>query len=195
MLIAFIGVVFVSVAFQLHLVNRQVSRTLGEVHGHMLSEMYRYNTKNEDYDRETVKVIWHPTYQITSAHDVPRLGLFRNHLPGHMRIYSHWVEQHKDPDPSCGESPPCKRTKAGGGLNAGGMLRVALNSIRTVGDGDYLGWLWHNGENAALDVTGLRESLQELQGAASTFNEVMECIDDLGDCIRSCVFGSCPLDF
>jgi hypothetical protein len=194
MLIAFIGVVFIAVAFQLHLVNRTVTRTLGEVHGHMLSQMYKYNTKSEEYDRETVKVIWSPTFRIASAHDVPRLGLFRTQLPSSMRIYSHWVEQHGDPDPTCGESPPCKRTKAGGGLDAGSPWRLAVEGYAHLGSGDYGGWLVYNGESAIVGMTGLNETLQDVQGAAQTLGNVLQCVDDVVDCVWDCAFGNCPWD-
>jgi hypothetical protein len=194
MLIAFIGVVFIAVAFQMHLVNRQVTRTLGEVHGTMLSQMYQYNTKNEEYNRETVKVIWSPQYGIPSSHGVPRLGLFRNHLPANMRIYSHWVEQHGNPDPTCGESPPCKRTKAGGGLDAGSMFEVAFDGISTLGEGDYFGWLFYNGEAALIDMTGVRETLQDVQQMGEKLGNVMQCVDDVAACAWDCLFGNCPWD-
>jgi hypothetical protein len=192
MLVAFVGVVFAAVAFQLHLVNRAVSRTLGEVHGTMLAQMYRFNSPEYDYDRETVKVIWSPQHGIPSSHDVPRLGLFRGHLPTDLRVYSHWVEQHGNPDPSCGESPPCKRTKAGGGLQAGRPWTVAWRSVSSVGSGHYLGWLLHNAESAALDLADVREVLQEVQNVLQVAGTLPRCMDDMAACLTDCVDGHCP---
>jgi hypothetical protein len=105
------------------------------------------------------------------------------------------VEQHGDPDGSCDDaSPPCKRTKAGGGLDAGDPWTVAGDSLSSVGDGDYGGWLEHNLGNAAGDIAGIRNMLQQTQQGAQAFKGVMECIDDLEGCAFSCIFGDdCPL--
>lgn len=195
MIIAGIGVVFIAVAFQLYLVNRTVTRTLGEVHTTMLSSMYQYNSESYEYNRETVKVIWAPRFGVPSANAVPRLGLFRNDLAQNLRISSHWVEQHGDPDVSCdGASPPCKRTKAGGGLDAGSPWSLAFDGISSMADGDYFGWLMYNGEAAAVDLTSLRDELQDLQQAAETLQKVRACVNDVKDCALDCLFGNCPWD-
>ena len=195
MFIAFIGVVFIAVAFQLHLVNRQVTRTLAEVHGAMLGQMYEYNSKSYEYDREFVKIMWLPEKGIPSSRGVPRLGLFRNHLPSNMRIYSHWVEQHGDPDVNCqASSPPCKRTKAGGGLDAGSPWVLAAEGYAHLGSGDYFGWVAYNSENAILGMAGLSETMQDVQGAAQTLGKVIQCVDDVVDCVWDCVGGNCPWD-
>lgn len=195
MIIAGLGVVFIAVAFQLYLVNRTVTRTLGEVHSTMLSSMYQYNSDSYEYNRETVKVIWAPKFGVPSANSVPRLGLFSNDLPADLRIYSHWVEQHGDPDNTCdGASPPCKRTKAGGGLDAGSAWDVAFNGITAVGEGDYFGWLFYNGENAVIDITGVKETLQDLQEVGETIADVKECSEDVAGCAWDCLWGDCPWD-
>lgn len=195
MLIAFLGVVFLSIAFQFYLTNRSVSRTLQEVHGEMLSGFWEYNNKSTKYDRETVKVIWDADNGIASARDLPRVGLLQDDLPEDLRIYSHWVEQHGDPDGNCTpSSPPCKRTKAGGGLDAGDPWELAFAGIEEVGSGDYFGWLFYNGESAVLDITGLKETLQDVQGAVHTLNKIEDCMDDFLGCATSCIFGNCPWD-
>lgn len=195
MIIAGLGVVFIAVAFQLYLVNRTVTRTLGEVHATMLSSMFEYNSDGYEYNRETVKVIWAPKFGVPSADAVPRLGLFQNDLAADLRIYSHWVEQHGDPDGTCdGASPPCKRTKAGGGLDAGSAWSVAGDSLSSLGGGDYFGWLLYNGEAAAVDLTTLRDELQEIQDAAETLQNVRQCIDNIEGCAWDCLWGNCPWD-
>lgn len=195
MIIAGIGVVFIAVAFQLYLVNRTVTRTLGEVHATMLSSMFQYNSDSYEYNRETVKVIWAPMHSVPSANDVPRLGMFRNDLPQNLRIYSHWVEQHGDPDGSCnGASPPCKRTKAGGGLDAGSAWEVAGEGFSALGEGDYFGWLTYNGENAVIDLVGVKETLQDAQEMAETLAKVKQCTDDVAGCAWDCLWGNCPWD-
>jgi hypothetical protein len=195
MIIAGIGVVFIAVAFQLYLVNRTVTRTLNEVHSTMLSSMYQYNSDSYQYDRETVKVIWAPKFGVPSANSVPRLGLFSNDLPADLRIYSHWVAQHGDPDNTCdGISPPCKRTKAGGGLDAGSAWEVAFDGITAVGEGDYFGWLMYNGENAVIDVTGVKNTLQDVQAMGETLAKVKQCTNDVAGCAWDCLWGNCPWD-
>lgn len=195
MIIAGLGVVFIAVAFQLYLVNRTVTRTLGEVHSTMLSSMYQYNSDSYEYNRETVKVIWAPKFGVPSANSVTRLGLFSDDLPADLRIYSHWVEQHGDPDNTCdGASPPCKRTKAGGGLDAGSAWEVAFNGITAVGEGDYFGWLFYNGENAVIDITGVKETLQDVQEVGETIADVKECTEDVAGCAWDCLWGDCPWD-
>ena len=86
MIIAGLGVVFMAVAFQLYLVNRTVTRTLGEVHATMLSSMFQHNSDSYEYNRETVKVIWAPRFGVPSANEVPRLGLFQNDLDTDLRL-------------------------------------------------------------------------------------------------------------
>jgi hypothetical protein len=193
MLIAGLGVVFMAVAFQLYLVNRTVSRTLGEVHATMLSSMFQHNSDSHQYDRETVKVFWAPRFGVPSANQVPRLGLFRNDLATDLRVYSHWVEQHGDPDVQCdGASPPCKRTKAGGGLDAGSAWTVAGKSLASLTDGDYFGWFLYNGENAAIDITTLRDELQDVQEMVGMLQDVRACVDDVEACAWDCFWGDCP---
>jgi hypothetical protein len=195
MLIAFLGVVFLSVAFQFYLTNRSISRTLQEVHGEMLSGMWEYNNKSTKYDAETVKVIWTANHGVPSASSVPRVGLLQDELPEDLHIYSDWVEQHGDPDYDCEpSSPPCKRTKAGGGLNAGDPWDLAFAGFEEVASGDYFGWIWFNGESAALDLTGLKGTLQDAQSAVQTLNKIEDCMDDFVGCAFSCVFGDCPWD-
>ncbi len=195
MLIAFLGVVFLSIAFQFYLVNRSVSRTLTEVHGSLLSGMYEYNNAETKYDAETVKVIWTAEHGVPSASSVPRVGLLQDDLPADLRIYSDWVEQHGDPDEDCEpSSPPCKRTKAGGGLDAGDPWDLAFAGFEEVGSGDYFGWIFFNGEAAALDLTGLRGTLADAAGAVRTLGKIRECMDDFVGCATSCVFGDCPWD-
>jgi len=196
MLLAGIGVVFIASAFQIYLVNRTVNRTLAQVHSRMLQSAYDYNNDGVTYDREVVKVIWGENHAFDQLRP-PTLGMFKKDLDSDdFRIYSHWVEQHGDPDPSCNQaSPPCKRTKAGGGLNAGDPWTVAGDSLSSVGEGDYGGWLSHNMGNAAGDSAGIRNTLQKAQQGAQAFKGVAECIDDLDDCAMSCIFGGddCPL--
>ncbi len=195
MLIAFLGVAFMAVTFQLYLANRSVSRTLTEVHGAMLTGFWEYNDKGTKYDRETVKVIWTKQHGVPSASAVPRVGLLEDVLPEDLHIYSHWVEQHGDPDDDCEpSSPPCKRTKAGGGLDAGSPWDLAIDGLEEVGSGDYFGWLAYNGESAILDLTGVKGTLQDVQQAAQTLNKIEDCMDDFVGCATSCVFGDCPWD-
>ena len=195
MLLAFVGVVFMAAAFQLYLVNRTVNRTLGQVHSRMLQSMYDYNNDGVTYDRETVKVIWGENHNFDRLRP-PTLGLFKEELDSDdFRIYSHWVEQHGDPDDDCEpSSPPCKRTKAGGGLDAGSPWDLAIDGIEEVGSGDYFGWLAYNGESAILDLTGIKGTLQDVQQAAQTLNKIEDCMDDFVGCATSCVFGDCPWD-
>jgi hypothetical protein len=197
MLLAFVGVVFMAAAFQLYLVNRSVNRTLSQVHSRMLQSMYDYNHDGEKYDRETVKVIWGENHNFTQLRP-QTLGMFKSQLDDDdFLIHSHWVEQHGDPDASCDyASPPCKRTKAGGGLNAGDPWTVAGNSLSSLGDGDYGGWLGHNMGNAVGDIAGIRDMLTEMQQGAQAFQGVAECIDDLEACAFECFNpfgGECPL--
>lgn len=195
MLIAFLGVTFMAVTFQFYLANRSVSRTLTEVHGKMLTGFWEYNTKDTKYDRETVKVIWTAQHGVPSASSIPRVGLLQEGLPADLRIYSHWVEQHGDPDEDCEpNSPPCKRTKAGGGLNAGDPWDLAFDGFEELGTGDYFGWLGYNGEQALLDLTGLKGTLQDAQQAVQTLNKIEDCMDDFVGCAAACLFGDCPWD-
>lgn len=197
MLIAFLGVVFASIAFQFYLTNRSISRTLQEVHGEMLSGFWQYNNKSTEYNPETVKVIWSSGHNIASANDLPRVGLLQDDLPDDLRIYSHWVEQHGDPDTSNGcnpGSPPCKRTKAGGGLDAGSPWDLAFAGVEEVGSGDYFGWIVYNGESALVDLTGIKGTLQDVQGAVQTLNKIEDCMDDFAGCAMACAFGDCPWD-
>lgn len=192
MLIAFLGVVFLSIAFQFYLVNRSVSRTLQEVHGEMLSGFWEYNNKSTDYNRETVKVIWDAEHGIASAREVPRVGLLQDDLPEDLRIYSHWVENHGDPDGECTpSSPPCKRTKAGGGLNAGDPWDLAGEGLDQLGSSYYYEWIWFNVGNAFGDLTGLKEDLQEAQASAQA---IKACTDDPLGCLWDCIGGNCPWD-
>jgi len=195
MLLAFVGVVFMATAFQLYLVNRTVNRTLTQVHSRMLQSMYDYNNDGEKYDRETVKVIWGENHNFDQLRP-PTLGLFKEELEGDdFRIYSHWVEQHGDPDQSCDyASPPCKRTKAGGGLDAGSPWEVAWGGISSVTEGDYFGWLWYNAPSAAVDLTTLRDELQSVQDAAQTIGKIEECTEDVAGCAWDCLWGDCPWD-
>lgn len=195
MLIAFMGVVLVATAFQLYLVNRAVNRTLGQVHGRMLQSAYEYNNDGVEYNRETVKIIWGSNHGFDQLRP-PRLGLFQSELPeDDFRIYSHWVEQHGDPDQNCEPtSPPCKRTKAGGGLDAGSAWQVAFSSLGSLGGGDYIGWFVYNAPNAAVDITTLRDELQDVQDMAQTLGAIEECTDDVAGCAWDCIFGDCPWD-
>jgi len=195
MIIASMAAVFLAVTFQLYLTNRSVGRTIQEVHGQMLSGFWQYNNKSTKYDAETVKVIWAANHGVPSASSVPRVGLLQGDLDEDLRIYSDWVEQHGDPDGNCmPSSPPCKRTKAGGGLNAGDPWDLAFSGIEELGSGDYFGWLMYNGEAAAIDITGLKGTLQDAQSAVQTLNKIQDCMDDFVGCAMSCVFGNCPWD-
>lgn len=195
MLIAFLGVVFMAVTFQLYLTNRSISRSLMEVHSGMLSGMFQYNSDSYEYNPETVKVIWSANNGVPSASQIPRVGLLQDDLPEDLHIYSHWVEQHGDPDDDCEpSSPPCKRTKAGGGLDAGDAWSVAADGYSVLGQGDYFGWLIYNGEAAVLDMTGLAETLQDVQQTAQKFEKVKECVDEPVGCAWDCVWGDCPWD-
>lgn len=195
MLIAFLGVVFLSVAFQLYLANRSVNRTLVEVHSNLLSSMWKYNSKDEKYSADTVKVIWTARHGVPSASSVPRVGLLQDDLPEDLHIYSNAIALHGDPDEDCEpSSPPCKRTKAGGGLNAGDPWDLAFDGLEEIGSGDYFGWLAYNGEAAALDLTGLKGTLQDAQKAVQTLNKIEDCMDDFAGCAMACLFGDCPWD-
>lgn len=197
MLIAFLGVVFLSVAFQLYLANRSVGRTLLEVHGTMLKGMWEYNNKNVTYDAETVKVIWTAQHGVPSASSVPRVGLLQDDLPEDLRIYSHWVEQHGDPDDDCEpSSPPCKRTKAGGGLNAGNPWSLMGDGFSAFAKGNYFEWLAYNAPNALGDATTLRDELQDVQEMVETYEKMRACLDDPEACARRCAWPSndCPWD-
>jgi hypothetical protein len=197
MLIAFLGVVFLSVAFQFYLTNRSVSRTLQEVHGKLLSGMWEYNNQDTEYNRETIKVIWTAQHGVPSASSVPRVGLLQDDLPDDLRIYSHW-QPDPDTDQKCEpSSPPCKRIKAGGGLDAGDFVRVALDSAGSITDGDYFGWLAYNGENAAMDIVGLHETLQDIDEQLETVRGFLDCLDDPWECAAKCnplSPSDCPLD-
>lgn len=194
MLIAALGVTFLAVAFQFYLANRSIARTLQQVHGKMLSGFWEYNNKDTTYDRETVKVIW-STSQGIDAVRVPRVGLLQDDLPEDLHIYSHWVEQHGDPDSDCEpSSPPCKRTKAGGGLDAGSPWELAGQGIEQLASDGYYDWLFFNGANALGDMTQLKETLQDMQGAAQVLNNVGDCIDDPVGCAWDCIWGDCPWD-
>jgi hypothetical protein len=195
MLLAFIGVVFFATAFQLYLVNRSVNRTLGQVHSRMLQSAYEYNNDGVEYNRETVKVIWGENHNFDQLRP-PKLGMFQKDLEDiDFRIYSHWVEQHGDPDQSCnGASPPCKRTKAGGGLDAGSPWEVAFNSLEGLGEGDYFGWLFYNGSNALVDISTLRDELQSVQDVAQVVGNIEECSEDVAGCAWDCFWGDCPWD-
>jgi hypothetical protein len=199
MLIAFLGVVFLSVAFQFYLVNRSVSRTLQEVHGSLLSGMWQYNNKSTKYDRETVKVIWTAQHGVPSASSVPRVGLLQDDLPEDLRIYSDWVDQHGDPDanPDCQpSSPPCKRTKAGGGLDAGNPWSLMGDGFSAFANGNYFEWLAYNAPNAIGDVTTLRDELQDVQELLEKYEAMRECLDDAEACARQCAWpnSNCPWD-
>ena len=196
MLIAFIGVVFVASAFQIYLVNRTVNRTLGQVHSRLLQSAYEYNNDGVEYNRETVKIIWGENHNFDQLRP-PKLGLFKEGLDTipDFRIYSHWVEQHGDPDVSCDDaSPPCKRTKAGGGLDAGSAWEVAGDSLSSLGEGDYFGWFAYNIPNSALDLTTLKDELQSVQEMGQALNEIEECTDDVAGCAWDCFWGNCPWD-
>ncbi len=197
MLIAFIGVVFVAGAFQIYLVNRAVNRTLAQVHSRLLQSAYDYNNDGEEYDRETVKIIWGEMHAFDQLRP-PKLGLFRDDIDEGIpdfRIYSHWVEQHGDPDQSCdGASPPCKRTKAGGGLDAGSPWTIAGDSLSSLGEGDYFGWFAYNLPNSALDLTTLKDELQSVQEMGQTLNAIEECTEDVAGCAWDCLWGNCPWD-
>ena len=139
MLIAFLGVVFMAVAFQFYLVNRSVNRTLVEVHSNLLSGMWKYNSKSYDYSADVVKVIWTAAHGVPSASSVPRVGLLQDDLPEDLHIYSDAIALHGDPDDDCEPtSPPCKRTKAGGGLNAGRSVVVDVGRILGIRPGQLL---------------------------------------------------------
>lgn len=195
MLIAFLGVVFMAVTFQLYLTNRSISRTLTEVQFRLHQGMFEYNSKAHDYDRETVKVIWTEQHGVPSASHVPRVGFLQDDLPEDLHIYSHWSEQHGDPDEDCSpSSPPCKRTKAGGGLNAGNPFDLAIDGYSQLGSGDYFGWLLYNGGSAAMDVTGLAGMLQDSNQMAETFGKVKGCVDEIMACAWDCFWGDCPWD-
>ena len=198
MLVAFLGVVFMAVAFQFYLVNRSVNRTLVEVHSNLLSGMWKYNSKSENYSADTVKVIWTGAHGVPSASSVPRVGFLQDDLPEDLHIYSDAIGLHGDPDDDCEPtSPPCKRTKAGGGLNKGDFAKVALESAGSITGGDYFGWLAYNGENAAMDIVGLHETLQDIDEKLDTVRGFLDCLDDAWECAAKCnplSPADCPLD-
>ncbi len=197
MLIAFLAVVFLSVTFQLYLTNRSVSRTLQEVHGRMLSGFWQYNNKSTEYNRETVKVIWTAQYGVPSASAVPRVGLLQDDLDADLHIYSDWVAQHGDPDDKCmPASPPCKRTKAGGGLEAGSPWSLMGDGFSAFANGNYFTWLAYNAPNAIGDATTLRDDLQDVQGMLETYEKMRSCLDDAESCARQCAWpnNNCPWD-
>ncbi len=195
MLIAFLGVVFAATAFQLYLVNRGINRTLTQVHSRLLQSAYEYNNDGVDYNPETVKIIWGSNHAFDQLRPT-RLGLFARDLPeDKFRIYSHWVEQHGDPDEDCEpNSPPCKRTKAGGGLNMGSAWSVAGDGLSVLGGGDYFGWFLYNLPNSAVDLSTLRDDLQDVQEMAQTLQKIEQCTDDVEGCAWDCLWGDCPWD-
>lgn len=197
MLIAFMGVVFLAAAFQLYLVNRGINRTLGQVHTRLLLSAYQYNNDATGYDPETVKIIWGSNHGFDQLRP-PRLGLFeRDFEQDTVRIYSHWVDQHGDPDDDCEPtSPPCKRTKAGGGLEFGSPWKLMADGFGTFASGNYFDWLVYNAPNALADATTLRDELQDVQELLEKYEKVRECLDDAEACARRCSFPTfdCPWD-
>jgi hypothetical protein len=197
MLIAFLGVVFMAVAFQFYLVNRSVNRTLVEVHSNLLSGMWKYNSKSYDYSADVVKVIWTAAKGVPSASSVPRVGLLQDDLPEDLRIYSDAIALHGDPDDDCEPtSPPCKRTKAGGGLNAGSPWSLMSDGFSEFSQGNYFDWLAYNAPNALADATTLRDELQDVQKLLEKYEKMRQCLDDAEDCARQCAWpnSSCPWD-
>ena len=140
---------------------------------------------------ETVKVIWTAAARRAVGQSACRgVGLLQDDLPEDFRIYSDWVEQHGDPDDDCEpSSPPCKRTKAGGGLERRRPVgRRRRTASRSSAEGDYFGWLAYNAPNAvARRHRPARRAAGRAGDASRRSTRSRECIDDVAGCALACV--------
>jgi hypothetical protein len=119
MLLTWIMLIFVAAAYQLFLVNRQITSSLTQVHAKMMRGAFIHNCYDDNIEctnddgRLRSAVIWNTT-NVPQVR-VPRLNMFKSRLPEDMQIFSN-SPRNGTPDPYCDpQDPACKRTRAAAG--------------------------------------------------------------------------------
>ncbi|MBI2834478.1 MAG: hypothetical protein HYX76_08630 [Acidobacteria bacterium] len=131
MLLTWILVLLIAMAWQLFIVNDTVFRSVTAVHADLFRQGYQANKSSKTYNSDSnAKVIWNTT-DIPEI-EIPVIGMFRGVLPSSIRIRSNV----RGPEPAKGCPVPCKKSKMAAGTDmnvftAFGKALLALPLIPT----------------------------------------------------------------